>query len=77
MQDYLILGTQLGKLKSATKNETGVTLRLSSNMIGNSNEETNFLHKLLRTDRQVSNLCKTFANSLSTNIKPEKLNYLK
>ena len=46
-------------------------------MIGNSNEETNFLHKLLRTDRQVSNLCKTFANSLSTNIKPGKLNYLK
>ena len=47
MQDYLILGTQLGKLKSATKNETGVTLRLPSNMIGNSNEETNFSHKLL------------------------------
>ena len=54
MQDYLILGTQLGKLKSATKNETGVTLILSSNMIGNSNEETNFSHKLVLTDRQVS-----------------------
>ena len=46
-------------------------------MIGNSNEETNFSHKLLLTDRQVSHLCKTFANNLSTNIKPEKLNYLK
>ena len=29
---------------SATKNETGETLILSSNMIGNSNDGTNFLH---------------------------------
>ena len=44
--------SQLNKLKSAIKNETEVVLRLSSNMIGNN--QTNFPHKLLLTDRQVS-----------------------
>ena len=38
---------QVDKLKSATRNETGVTLRLPSNMIRNSNDETNFPHELL------------------------------
>ena len=33
--------SQLNKLKSARKNETDVVLRLSSNMIGNSDDETN------------------------------------
>ena len=33
--------SQLNKLKSATKNETDVVLRLSSNMIGNSGDNTN------------------------------------
>ena len=36
--------SQLNKLKSAIKNETEVVLRLSSNMIGNSDDETNFSH---------------------------------
>ena len=31
--------------------------------------ETNFPHKLLFTNRQVANLCKAFANYLSTDIK--------
>ena len=44
--------SKLSKLKSAIKNETGMILRLSSNMIGNSNDdETNFPHKLLLTNR--------------------------
>ena len=30
------------------KNETYVVLRLSSNIIGNSDDETNFSHKLLQ-----------------------------
>ena len=34
--------SQLNKLKSAMKNKTEVVLRLSSNMIGNSDDETNF-----------------------------------
>ena len=35
--------SQLNKLKSAIKNKTDVVLRLSSDMIGNSDDETNFL----------------------------------
>ena len=31
-------------------------------MIGNSDDQTNFPHKLLVTDRQVANLCRAFAN---------------
>ena len=58
--------SQLNKSKSAIKNETEVVLRLSSKMIGDN--ETNFCHKLL-TNRQVANLCKAFANYLSTDIK--------
>ena len=62
-----LLNSQLNKLKSAIKKETEVVLRLSSNMIGNN--ETNFPHKLLVTNRQVTNLRKAFANHSSTNIK--------
>ena len=64
--------SQLNKLKSAIKNETDVVLRLSSNMIGNSGDNTNFPNELLLTDRQVANICKTFANNLSTDIKFSK-----
>ena len=64
--------SQLSKLKSATKNETDVILRLSSNMIGNSNDNTNFPHELLLTDRQVANLRKAFANHTSADIKLSK-----
>ena len=52
--------SQLNKLKSAIKNETEAVLRLSSNMIGNSKDEANFPHKLLLTNRQVPNFCRTF-----------------
>ena len=62
--------SQLNKFKSAIKNETEVVLRLSSNMIGDN--ETNFHHKSLLTNRQVSNLCKAFANYLSTDNKLPK-----
>ena len=55
---------QLNKVKSAIKNETEVVLRLSSNMIRD--DETDFRHKLLSTNRQVANLRKAFANHLST-----------
>ena len=49
--------SQINKLKSAIKNKTNVVLKLSSNMIGNSDDETNFPHKLLLNDRQVSKFC--------------------
>ena len=61
---------QLNKLKSAIKNENKVVLRLSSNMIGDN--ETNFPHKLLLTNRQAANFCKGFANHSSTGIKLSK-----
>ena len=65
--------SQLNKLKSGIKNGTEVTLNLSSNVIGNSNNETNFPHKLILTDRQISKLQKAFANNSSANIKLSKI----
>ena len=64
--------SQLNRLQQAIRNETDVILRLSSNMIGNSDDETNFLHKLLLTNRQIANLCKAFANHTTTDIKLSK-----
>ena len=64
--------SQLNKLKSAIKNETGVVLRISSSMVGNSNDNINFPHELLLTDRQVANIRKAFAKNTSTNIKLSK-----
>ena len=64
--------SQLNKFKSAIKNETDVILKLSSNMIGNSDDQTNFPHKLLLTNRQVANLRKAFPNHTSTDIKLSK-----
>ena len=64
--------SQLHKLKSAIKNGTELTLNLSSNLMGNSNDETNFPHKLLITDTHVSKIRKAFANGLSANIKFSK-----
>ena len=61
--------SQLNKLKSAIKNETDVVIRLSPNMIGDSNDKTNFSHELLLTNRQVSSICKTFGNNSSVDIK--------
>ena len=54
--------SQLNKLKSAIKNETDTILRLSSNMIGNLDDETNLPLNLLLTNRQLANLRKAFAN---------------
>ena len=62
--------SQLNRFKSTIKNESEVVLRLSSNMIGNN--ETNFLHQLLLTNRQVANIRKTFTNNSSIDIKLSK-----
>ena len=67
--------SQLNKLKSSIKNETGVVLRFTSNIIGDN--ETNFLHKLLLTNGQVANPCKAFTNYLSTDIKLSKTQLFK
>ena len=61
--------SQLNKLKSRIKNGTEVTLKLSSNVIGDSNDDTNFPHKLLLTNTNASTFRKAFANNSSANIK--------
>ena len=63
--------SQLHNLKFSLKIETEVVLRLSSNMIVNN--ETNFPRELLLTDRQVSNLCKSFVNNSSADINLSKM----
>ena len=55
--------SQLNKLKSSIKNEIDVVLRISSNMVGNSNDNTNFPNELLLTNRQVGNIRKAFAKN--------------
>ena len=64
--------SQLNKLKSAIKNENDVVIRLSPNMIGDSNDKGNFPHELLLTNRQVSSIRKAFSNNSSVDIKFSK-----
>ena len=77
MNQYNILkiklsDSQLNLLKTAIKNETEVTLNLSSDSIRNPNDETSFPDELLLTDTQVSKICQAFANGSSANIKFSK-----
>ena len=64
--------SQLNKLASAIKNEDDVLIRLSPNMIGDSNDKINFPHELLLTQRQVSSIRKAFSNNSSVDIKFSK-----
>ena len=68
-----LLNSQLSNLKSAIKNEAELVLRLSSNMVGNFNDEIIFPHKLILTTIPVASLHKYFVNHLSTDIKLSKL----
>ena len=69
--------SQLNKLKSSIKNENDVVLTISANMVGNSNDNTNFPHELLLTNRQVENIRKAFANTQQLMLNYQKLNYQK
>ena len=51
------------------KNGTEVTLKLSSNVVGDSNDENNFPYKIPLTNAKVSKLRKAFANNSLANIK--------
>ena len=64
--------SRLNKLKFVIKNGTEASLNLSSKVIGYSIDETNFSHKLLSTDTQVSSIHKAFANGSSPNTKLSK-----
>ena len=63
---------QLDKLKSVIKRGTEVTLKLSSNIIGDFNDENNFRHKLSLTNTQVLRLRKALANNFPAKIKLSK-----
>ena len=70
-----MLNSQLRKLKLGIKNGTEVTLKNSSNVVGDSNDEKlidNNPHKLLLTNTQVLRVRKAFANNSSANIKLSK-----
>ena len=56
---------QPNRLKSGIKNGTEVTLNLSSNLTGNSNDEVDFPYKLLLTNTQILRVCKASWNSSS------------
>ena len=60
--------TQLKKLKTAVKNKTGTTLRMSLKMF-NGND---LPHELLLTTRQKTKLRNAFNNNISTDLKLSK-----
>ena len=77
MAQYNILNVkfsnlQINKLKLGIKNGTEVTLKVSSNVVGDSNDENNFSHKLLLSNTKISRIRKAFANNSSANIKLSK-----
>ena len=63
--------TQLIKLKTAAKNQTGVTLRMNIKMFNGNN----LPHELLLTTRQKTKLRNAFENNMSTGIKLSKAQF--
>ena len=70
--NVLLSNLQLNKSKSGIKNGSEVTLNLSSNVVDDFNDGTQFPHKLLLTNLQASRLHKAFANVLLANVKLSK-----
>ena len=64
--------SELNKLKSGTKIVSEVTLKLSSNVVGDCNDDNNFLHKQVLTTTQVLRPRKTFENGSSASMKLSK-----
>ena len=65
--------SQFNNLKYGIKNGTEVSLKISSNVTGDSNDQNNFPYKLLLTNAQVSRLRKSFVNNSSVNTKLSKI----
>ena len=63
-----LTNTQLNKLKSVTKNNTGTTLRITKKTI----QDEELLHELLLATRQKTKIRNTFASSMSTSVKLSK-----
>ena len=66
---------QLNKLKFGMKYGPEVAIKLSSNVVGDSKDEYNFLHEILLTNTQVSKLCIAFVNNSSVNTKLSKTQF--
>ena len=60
--------SQLNKLKTAAKTQTGVTLRMNIKILN----RNNFSHELLLTTRQKTKLRTAFENNMSTDVKLSK-----
>ena len=60
-----LTNTKLNKLKTAAKNQTGVTLRMNIKMLN----RNNLPQELLLTARQKTKLRNAFKNNMSTDIK--------
>ena len=71
--DVKLSDTQLKKLKTAVKNKTGTTLRISLKMF-NGND---LPHELLLTTRQKTKLRNAFNNKMSTDLKLSKAQIFK
>ena len=56
--------SQLNKLEPEIKNYIKVTLNHLSNVVRNSEDETNFSHKWLLTNTQILKLRKAFMNKI-------------
>ena len=56
-----LLNSLLNKLKSAIKNGAKVILNLTSNVIGNSYDETDFPHELLSANTHILGVAKPFS----------------
>ena len=61
--------SQLNELKSGIKIGTEVTLKFSSNVVGDSNDETNFPHRLLLTNTQALRLLKGIGKTIKNEAK--------
>ena len=77
MTQYITLNIELpnsllNKLKSAIKNGAKVILNLTSNVIGNSYDETDFPHELLSANTHIFRRSKAFLINCSVNIKLSK-----
>ena len=64
--------SQLNKLKSGIRNNTKLALKLLPNIADDSNDENDFLQKLLLIITLVSKLRKAFTNNFSANVKLSK-----
>ena len=71
MTQYNTLNIKLSNSRP-NKLKSGIKNGISSDVVGDSNDENNFLHQLLLANRQILKLRKAFANNYSTNIKLSK-----